>query len=117
MNAYLGSIPATMAGCPTSRSFFASVDTAGLPSSLPRAPQLHRGAPCSQQRTWAENDGRSPPKLSFQDHMQCHLKRKRHGGSALGSIPATSRRAPSFAFFAKGGIRKSPPSAFRNSRT
>ena len=57
----MGSIPAPIAGCPTSRSFFARC---GIPqallSSLSRAPQLRTGAPCSHQRTWAENDGRSP---------------------------------------------------------
>jgi hypothetical protein len=31
-------------------------DTANLPSSLPRSPLLLRVAPCSRQRTWAEND-------------------------------------------------------------
>jgi hypothetical protein len=45
----LGSIPVPIAGKPPSS-----------PSSLLRAPQLHTGAPCSHQRTWAENDGRSP---------------------------------------------------------
>ena len=35
-------------------------DTTGLPLKPPRSPQLRTGAPCSHQRTWAENDGRSP---------------------------------------------------------
>jgi hypothetical protein len=57
----LGSIPATRAGCPTSRSFFARCGIPqAFPSSRSRVPQLHTGAPCSHQRTWAENDGRSP---------------------------------------------------------
>jgi hypothetical protein len=44
-----------------SRSSFARCGIPQLcPSSLPRGPQLCRGAPCSHQRTWAENDGRSP---------------------------------------------------------
>ena len=34
-----------------------------FPSSLMRSPQLCRGAPCSHQRTWAENDGR--PQISY----------------------------------------------------
>src|SRR5271170_7679021 len=29
--------------------------------------QTFWGAPCSHQRTWAENDGRSPPQLFFPD--------------------------------------------------
>jgi hypothetical protein len=33
------------------------------PSSLLRVPQLRTGALRSHQRTWAENDGRSPPEL------------------------------------------------------
>ena len=33
-------------------------DTAGLPSSQLRSQQLLTGAPCSPERTWAENDGR-----------------------------------------------------------
>jgi hypothetical protein len=40
-----------------------------------------------------------------------------HGGALLGSIPATNRSgAPSFAFFAKAGIRKSRSSKSVNSR-
>jgi hypothetical protein len=40
-----------------------------------------------------------------------------HGGALLGSIPATSHSgAPSFAFFAKGGIRQSRSSKSGNSR-
>jgi hypothetical protein len=35
-------------------------DTQASPSSLSRVLQLRTGAPCSHQRTWAENDGRSP---------------------------------------------------------
>jgi hypothetical protein len=46
-----------------SRSFFARCGIPqAFPSSLLRSPQLRTGAPCSHQRTWAENDGRSPPK-------------------------------------------------------
>ena len=94
----LGSIPATVAGCPTppiscgvswvpwtscgsplkraahavlsraayrkfgaSRSFFARYGMPkASPSSLLRTSQLYRGAPRSPERTWAENDGRSP---------------------------------------------------------
>ncbi len=37
--------------------------TASRPSSLPRSPPLRTGAPCSHQRTWAENDGR--PQISY----------------------------------------------------
>jgi hypothetical protein len=40
-----------MAGCPTSRSFFARCGMPqASPSSLIRVPQLRRGAPCSHQR-------------------------------------------------------------------
>jgi hypothetical protein len=61
MNALLGSVPAATAGCPTSRSFFARCGIPqAYPSSLLRSPQLRTGAPCSHQRTWAENVGRSP---------------------------------------------------------
>jgi hypothetical protein len=35
-------------------------DTTGLPLKLFQAPQLRTGATCSHQRTWAENDERSP---------------------------------------------------------
>jgi hypothetical protein len=35
-------------------------DTAGLSLKLPRVRQFHTGALRSHQRTWAENDGRSP---------------------------------------------------------
>jgi hypothetical protein len=60
-----GPIPAPIAGCPTSRSFFARCGIPqGSPSSLLWTPQLRRGAPgCSHQRTWAENDGR--PQISY----------------------------------------------------
>jgi hypothetical protein len=37
-------------------------DTAGLPLKPMRSQQLRTGAPCSHQRTWAEDDGRSPSK-------------------------------------------------------
>jgi hypothetical protein len=40
-------------------------DTTGLPHKLFRVRELRTGAPCSHRRTWAENDGRSPPKLLF----------------------------------------------------
>jgi hypothetical protein len=44
------------------RSFFARCGIPqASPSSLLRTRQLRPGAPCSHQRTWAENDGRSPP--------------------------------------------------------
>src|SRR5580692_8219177 len=60
----LRSIPAPIAGCPTSRSFFARC---GIPRASPlslwRVPQIRRGAPCSHQRTWAENDRR--PQISY----------------------------------------------------
>jgi hypothetical protein len=47
----LGSIPAPIAGCPTSRSFFARCGIPrAFPSSLLRSPQLRTGAPCSHQR-------------------------------------------------------------------
>jgi hypothetical protein len=60
-HALFGFIPAPMARCPTSRSFFARCGIPRThPSSLQRSPQLRRGAPCLHQRTWAENDGRSP---------------------------------------------------------
>jgi hypothetical protein len=51
-----------------SRSFFARCGIPPpSPSSLSRSPQLYTGAPCSHQRTWAENDGRSPPRLFASD--------------------------------------------------
>jgi hypothetical protein len=44
-----------------SRSFFARCGIPqASPSSLLRTSQLYRGAPRSPERTWAENDGRSP---------------------------------------------------------
>src|SRR5271165_1281927 len=47
-----------------SRSFFARCGIPqALTSSLQRSPPLRTGAPCSHQRTWAENEGRSPPQL------------------------------------------------------
>jgi hypothetical protein len=50
-HALLRSIPAAIAGCPTSRSFFARCGIPqALPSSLLRSPQLRTGAPCSHQR-------------------------------------------------------------------
>src|ERR1700743_158185 len=35
-------------------------DTTVLSPNPSRVPQVRTGAPCSHQRTWAENDGRSP---------------------------------------------------------
>jgi hypothetical protein len=47
-----------------SRSFFARCGIPrASPSNLFRYPRLDRGAPCSHQRMWAENDWRSPSKL------------------------------------------------------
>jgi hypothetical protein len=46
-------------------------DTAGLPLKPAADPQIRTGAPCSHQRTWAENDGRSPPKPFVPDHVTC----------------------------------------------
>src|SRR5580658_3645864 len=55
-----------------SRSFFARCGIPPpSPSSLSRSPQLYTGAPCSHQRTWAENDGRSPTK-AFTFHGITH---------------------------------------------
>jgi hypothetical protein len=68
VNALLGSIPETNAGCPTSRSFFARCGIPrASPSSLLRSPRTHTGALGSPQRTWAENDGRSPPQPFVSD--------------------------------------------------
>jgi hypothetical protein len=68
----LGSIPAPDFLCSfvgsayrkfgASRSFARCGIPPASPSSLSRGPQLHTGAPCSHQRTWAENDGR--PQIS-----------------------------------------------------
>jgi hypothetical protein len=44
----LGSIPATIDGCPILRVFCEGWDTAGLPSSLLRVPQIHT-APVQQR--------------------------------------------------------------------
>jgi hypothetical protein len=72
MGLALGSIPAPVAGCPISRSFFARCGIPqALPSNLIRVPPLLRGAPCSHQRTWAENDGRSPSIVFAPDPTRC----------------------------------------------
>ena len=57
------------------------------PSILLRVPQLRTGAPCSHQRTWAENDGRSPPKPFVPDSTH-------HSGLAYPVVPLA---APSLA--------------------
>jgi hypothetical protein len=119
----LDSIPAPIAGCPTSRSFFARCGIPqASPSSLLRVSQLRRGAPRSPQRTWAEKDGRpqisyfallavatgpSTPRvstgnlggspttaLSSRPNLKC-------GANAFGT-PGPIDRCPSFAFFAGG---------------
>jgi hypothetical protein len=76
-----------------SRSFFARCGIPQpFPSNLIRTPQLHTGALRSHQRTWAENDGRSP--------------------TTAFNHPCSSPGAPSFARFAKGGISERSPQAF-----
>jgi hypothetical protein len=70
-----GPIRATNAGCPTSRSFFARCGIPQVsPSSLLRSPQLYTGALRSHQRTWAENDGRSPPQPFAEAHHSLSLR-------------------------------------------
>src|ERR1700678_524409 len=63
----LVSIPAPIAGCPIFARFWQMWDTTALPPNLHRDPLLHPGALRSHQRTWAENEGRSPPKPSVKD--------------------------------------------------
>jgi hypothetical protein len=61
MGALFGLYPRTNRRVPHISLVFREMwDTAGLPLKLPRAQRLRTGAPCSHQRTWAENDGRSP---------------------------------------------------------
>jgi hypothetical protein len=96
VNAYLGSIPATIAGCPTSRSFFARCGIPqAFPSSAPRSPQIYRGAPGSPKRTWAEKRWAKPNhSLSFQTLPIVISRSKRRAGGAFGLYPATNRRVP-----------------------
>jgi hypothetical protein len=65
-NALLSSIPAANRRVPHISLVFREMwDTAGLPLKPDAAPQIRTGAPGSPQRTWAENDGRSPPQRLF----------------------------------------------------
>jgi hypothetical protein len=57
------------------------------PSSLLRSPQLRTGAPCSHQRTWAENDGRSPPQLSVPDLTRGSLGPKQRPRDQQPQVP------------------------------
>jgi hypothetical protein len=77
-----------------SRSFLARCGIPqASPSSLLRTLQIRPGAPCSHQRTWAENDGRSPTtacragsklgvRAAFAAIVRCMLNQ---GGAVLSS--------------------------------
>jgi hypothetical protein len=57
-------------------------DTAGLPLKPVAGQQIHRGAPCSHQRTWAENDGRSPTTAFCAGPCRIFIRSERLGGAA-----------------------------------
>jgi hypothetical protein len=88
----------------------------GIPQVSPLKPfagrQLYRGAPRSHQRTWAENDGRSPTTAVRSGSYTFSSRPERFWALSRHQSPG----APSFAFFAKGGIVKSRPSVSHNSR-
>ena len=72
-----------------SRSFFARCGIPQvLPSSLLRSPQLRTGALRSHQRTWAENDGRSPPQLFVPDttFVICGIRSRFQGRPVVSHI-------------------------------
>ena len=48
-------------------------DTTGLPLKPFAGRQNYTGAPRSHQRTWDENDGRSPPQIFVPDPTGCSL--------------------------------------------
>ena len=77
-----------------SRSFFARCGIPQVsPSSLLRASQICTGAPCSHQRTWAENDGRSPTAASCSELTALPLSSRpeRSGEPALSEVEGDLR--------------------------
>ena len=65
-------------------------DTAGLTLKPVPGPQIRRGAPCSHQRTWAENDGRSPSTAIRFGPYRLHGRNLCHSANALTPALASS---------------------------